>query len=462
MKNLTKTLPVIVLLFALLCACNKAENLDEQKDYILIKAIKSAHNQSLDEIDVDDLENYAAICEEKGARGKYCLANALIGYKLYFRSDFDKSMIHLKKAEANLEYCDSIASFVYGYISNVASTTDTTLALIYVDKAIDKSIKYNDSKRLPYFYLNKSLLLEGDSANFYLQKSLELFDDWGDKIARCRYANEHYCSMELDSVVAYILPYYDSISFTGYAVTLAEVYLKKGELDSAMMYIDRIKTKKNLKELYCKYNSELAEVRGDYKEAYEWREKAYNQLAEDSKFMLNQRLGAINGEYDLLNAELQNEKRRVRMMRVYNVVLVVLLALLCVALVLVKRYRRDIDVKEIDIAKRKERFNALFEIHKSDYKLNKGNAMTEAMQNLEKLHEAFPTLTRTEVTIIWLLFMNCSTDSICETLNITHNYYYQRKSAIYRALNIKGKGAEKALERIVREFIFLEEEEKKS
>ena len=65
----------------------------------------------------------------------------------------------------------------------------------------------------------------------------------------------------------------------------------------------------------------------NYKEAYEWREMAHNQLSEDYKFMMNQRLGAINAEYDLLNAELQNEKRRVRMMGVYNVILVVLVAL---------------------------------------------------------------------------------------------------------------------------------------
>jgi hypothetical protein len=459
MRNLIKALFTFVLLFVLLCACNKAEKLDEQKDYILIKAIKSAQNQSLVDIDVDDLGNYASICEQKGARGKYCLANALIGYKLYFEKDFDKSIIHLKKAEANLEYCDSIASFVYGYISNVASTTDTILALIYIDKAINKSIEYNDLKRLPYFYLNKSLLLQGDSAKFYLQKSLDLFDEWGDKIAKCRYANKHYYSMELDSVVAYILPYYDSISFTGYAVTLAEIYLKKGDIDSAQIYIDRIKAKKNLKELYYKYNSELVAIRGDYKEAYEWREMAHNQLSEDYKFMMNQRLGAINAEYDLLNVELQNEKKRVRLMGVYNVILVVLVALLIVAMVLMKRYKRDINVMEIDIAKRKERFNVLFEKHKSDYKLDKGSVMTDAMRNLEKLHGAYPTLTRTEVAIIWLLFMKCSTDSICEMLNITQNYYYQRKSAIYRTFGIRGKDeGEAAIERIVREYLFLNEE----
>ena len=84
MKNLIKTLLSFVLFFALLCACNKAEKLDEQKDYTLIKAIKSAKNQSLEDIDIDDLENYASICENKGEKGKCCLANALIGYKLYF------------------------------------------------------------------------------------------------------------------------------------------------------------------------------------------------------------------------------------------------------------------------------------------------------------------------------------------------------------------------------------------
>ena len=142
------------------------------------------------------------------------------------------------------------------------------------------------------------------------------------------------------------------------------------------------------------------------------------------------------------------------MMRVYNVILVVLLALLSVAFVFLKRYKRDIIEKDIDIVKHKERFNALFEKHKSDYNLDRGTVMTEAMQNLERLHEAYSSLTRTDVSITWLLFMNCSTDKICELLNITHNYYYQRKSAIYRTLKIKGKDSGgKAIEKVVRQYL---------
>ena len=462
MRITAKNLVVVLFALVALFACRNKDVLDGQRDYALIKAMESARNQSDEDIDVEALEEHALAYEKNNEKGKCCITNALIGYKLYYECDYDKSLIYFKRAEQYLDYCDSIASFVYGFIADNLSTTDTVSALKYRNKAIMKDLEYENLRRLPYSYLDKALLLKGDSAEFYLQKSLDLFDDWGDIFAKSKYAKWHLEEMEVDSVIAYILPYYDSINYTGYASVLAEAYLKKEEVENVQKYVNQLSKYKGTKTDFYYRNSQLLALKGDYKEACKWWDLAYRYNNEEWNFITNQRLGTINGEYDLLNAELQNEKRRVRMMRVYNVVLVVLLALLCVALVLVKRYRRDIDVKEIDIAKRKERFNALFEIHKSDYKLNKGNAMTEAMQNLEKLHEAFPTLTRTEVTIIWLLFMNCSTDSICETLNITHNYYYQRKSAIYRTLNIKGKGAEAALERIVREFIFLEEEEKKS
>ena len=455
MKNSIKALFAFVLLFTLLCACNKSEKLDEQKDYTLIKAIKSAQNQSLDDIDVDDLENYALICEKKGENGKYCLANALIGYKLYFEKDFDKSIIHLKKAEANLEYCDSIASFVYGYISSNFSTTDTLLALKYLDKALLKDLESNNLRRLPYSYLEKACLIKGDSAKFYLHKSMELLDEWGDKMAKCQYAYKHFKEMEPDTIIEYILPYYDSISFTGYASVLANAYLDKGDIDSALVYMSKMGNKKNLQAKLYFYNLRLFTLKGEYVEACQWGEMAYKQLYDECKFMLSQRLGAINAEYDLLNTELQNEKRRVKIMIVYNVVLLVLLVLLSVTFVILKRYKHDNNVKEIDIAKRKERFNVLFEKYKSDYKMDKGEVMTESMQNLEKLHEAYPTLTRTEVAIVWLLFMRYSTDSICDVLNITHNYYYQRKTVIYRTFNIKGKDSENVIDKIVREHIFV-------
>ncbi len=454
MKNSIKTLLVFVCLFAILCACNKKEILDEQRDYALIKAMESARNQSDKNIDIEALEKHALIYEKNNEKGKSCLANALIGYKLYLNYDYDRSMIHLKKAEANLEYCDSISSFVYGLIVRNLSTTDTLLALKYATKALDKNLEYNNLRRLPYSYLDKAILLEGDSSKFYLQKSLKLFDEWGDKVAKSQYAKCHADDMMPDSIIAYMLPCYDSIQFRGHASVLAEAYLKKGDVDNMQRFVEKLLVGKGSKTDFYYRNSQLLTQKGEYKEACDYWEKSFDLLLEESKFMLNQRLGAINAEYDLLNVELQNEKRRVRMMRVYNVILVVLLALLSVAFVFLKRYKRDITEKDIDIVKHKERFNALFEKHKSDYNLDRGTVMTEAMQNLERLHEAYPSLTRTDVSITWLLFMNCSTDKICELLNITHNYYYQRKSAIYRTFKINGKDSGgKAIEKVVRQYL---------
>lgn len=457
MRNSIKALFAFVLFFALLCACNKVEKLDEQKDYTLIKAMKSAENQSIEGIDIDDLENYASICEKKGKKGKYCLANALIGYKLYFQNDFDKSMIHLKKAELNLMYCDTISSFVYSLISKNLSISDTLLALHYANKALNKNIEYNNLKRLPYSYLNMSLFTKGDTANFYLQKSINLFDKNNINMVKAQFARWHSKELNSDTIIQYIKPYYNEIKYVGLARYLADAYIKKNMSDSANLYIEHLSTRNDFKNDYYICKAQVLTLQGKYKEACKWWDLAYNYNNEEWKFITNQRLGAINAEYDLLNAELQNEKRRVRMMMVYNMILVVLVALLCVAFIILKRYKRDIDVKEIDIAKRKERFNTLFEKHREDYKMDKDNVLTEAMRNLEKLHEAYPTLTRTEVAIIWLLFMKCSSDSICEVLNITHNYYYQRKSAIYRTFGIRGKDeGEVAIERIVKEYIFLE------
>ena len=143
MKKLVKFLFLLMLFLS----CRRGEILDSKKDYELIKALNSAHSQRVDGIDVSALENYASICEEKREMGKYCVANALIGYKLYFEQDFNKSMIHLKKSEANLEYCDSVASFVYCYISYNLSTIDTLLALEYINKAINKDIERNNLRR---------------------------------------------------------------------------------------------------------------------------------------------------------------------------------------------------------------------------------------------------------------------------------------------------------------------------
>lgn len=484
---------VAVVALLLFVACGKKEALDPKADFALINAMESARHQSDKGVDVEALETCAALYEKSREMGKVCLCEALIGYKLFADGDFDKSLIHLKRAEKNLQYCDSMSSFVYSYIVSNTKTTDTILALNYAKKALEKDLEYNNLRRLPYSYMDLSLLTKGDSARYYLEKSLEYFDDWGDMIAKCKYAWWHIDELHPDTIIAYAKPYYDTIRFTGYARILSEAYLRKGEPDSALAYIEHVGRGKFFKPDYYYYDSRRLSQLGKYKEASESWERAYYHQKEEFSFLFSQRLSAINGEYDLLNAELENKKERLRIRGIYNVVLLVMMTVLVVAFVAIERYRKnvyslkqnvdsleqnvvvleqevsglesevsgltqEVSDLELEVKKRKERFSALFDEYKKGYNASRKTMMADALANLDELHKAYPELKKTDLTIIWLTFMDCSRDSICDFLNITKKYYYQRKSVIQRVLGLsveEGDTWHKLLDKLVRKYIHL-------
>ena len=458
-------------------SCGKKETLDPEEDYALINAMASARHQSDEGIDIEALEKSIEIYERKGERGKVCLCNAFIGYKLFASDDYDKSMIHLKRAEANLSYCDSVASFVYSMIAANIMTTDTILALSYTKKALAKNLEYNDLRRLPYNYMDLSLLLKGDSARYYLGKSIEYFDDWGDGMAKCKYAWWHIDELHPDTVIAYAKPFYDISPYAGHARILAEAYLRKGEPDSALVYIRHIESHPKFRADASFYDARRLSLLGKYKEASDSWEKAYYQQREEFLFMLSQRLSAINVEYDLLNKEFENQKKVLRIRGIYNVLLLVIIVVLVVTYTIKERYRKSahnlkINVNELEqevtgleqnvgnlereVEKRKERFSALFDEYKKGYNASRESMVADALVNLDELHKVYPELTKTDLTIIWLTFMSCSRDSICDLLNITKKYYYQRKSVIQRILDIslaEGETWHKSLETIVRRYI---------
>ena len=447
---------IVIVVLSVLVSCGKRETLDPQKDYILMRAMESSRNQSDDGIDVEALENCALVYEKNREWGKLCWCDALIGYKLFFEGNYDKSLVYLKKAEANLQYCDSMSSFVYAYIVKNTMTTDTILARHYAQKALEKNLEYRNLRRLPYSYMDMSLLTKGDSARYYLEKSLECFDDWGDKIAKCKYALWHKDELESDTIIAYAKPCYDSIYYAGDARILVDAYLRKGEVDSAEIYIEALGRHKFFKTEYSFYNSRRLLQLGMYEEAARSWEETYYRQREDYLFMLSQRLGAINAEYDLLNVELQRKKEKLRLMGIYNSALMVVMAVMVVAFVVISRYRKNIDGLEKEILQRKERFSTLFEEYRKGYELNRETIFADANMNLEALHVACPTLTKTDMAIIWLMFMNCDKETICSMMNISSRYYYNRKSIIQRTLKIDAKEARavnKEIVKIVRKYI---------
>jgi Sec-independent protein translocase protein TatA len=242
---------------------------------------------------------------------------------------------------------------------------------------------------------------------------------------------------------------------------------------------------------YYYYDSRRLSQLEKYKEASESWEKAYYHQKEEFSFLFSQRLSAINGEYDLLNEELENKKEMLRLRGIYNLLLVVVIVVLVVTYGIKERYRKrarrlkinvnelkqevtgleqevtmmgqnmgdleqEVSCLELDVMKRKERFSALFDEYKKGYNASRETMMADALVNLVELHKAYPELKKTDLTIIWLTFMSCSRDSICDLLNITKKYYYQRKSVIQRILDIslaEGETWHKSLETIVRRYM---------
>lgn len=446
---------ITIIILVIFASCNKKDILDPKKDYALIQAMESSRNQSDKGIDIEALEKNITIYEKRGEKGKTCLCDALIGYKLFANGDFDKSLIHLKKAEANLQYCDSMSSFVYSIIVSNTMTTDTILALNYAHKALKKDLEYNNLRRLPYSYMDLSLLTKGDTAQYYLKKSLEYFNDWGDKIVKSKYAWWHIKELHPDTIIAYAKPCYDSIPYTGHARILAEAYLRKGEPDSAWEYIEHVARGQYLKPDYYFYNSRRLSQLKMYEEANRSWEEAYNLQREDYSFMFNQRLSAINAEYDLLNAELENKKEKLMIMRLYNMVLLIVIGGLIITFVTIIRYRKNIEWLEKNIVKSKERFNTLFEQYKNGYEFNKNTIFTDVKKNLHSLQEDYQKITNTDLIIIWMTFMNSNKDTICNLLNISSKYYNNRRSIIQKELNIQldnSKESKKQIDKLVKKY----------
>ena len=447
---------IAMMILAIGASCDRKEVLDSEKDYALINAMASARNQSDKGIDVEALENCAALYEKSREMGKVCLCDAFIGYKLFFKGDYDKSLIHLKRAEKNLQYCDSVSSFVYSYIMNNIKTTDTILALNYAKKALEKNLEYNNLRRLPYSYLNLSLLTKGDTAHYYLQKGLELFNDEKKIMAKAQFGRFHSRELDADIVIEYVKPYYEIINYVGYARTLIDAYIKKEMIDSVNEYLQHLSTRRDFANDYYYCKAEILTARGDYEEGCKWWKKAYTRNDEEYDFMLSQRLSAINAEYDLLNVELQNQKEKLMMMKVYVMTLLILVIGLLIAIVVIFRYKRNIGVLEVDIERRKERFNTLFERYKDGYVADRNTIFDDVKENLQVLNEDYPKLTNTDLAIVWLVFMNCSRDRICEMLNISSRYYYNRRSIIQKELGIQLDDSEqsrKRIERLIKKYI---------
>lgn len=76
--------------------------------------------------------------------------------------------------------------------------------------------------------------------------------------------------------------------------------------------------------------------------------------------------------------------------------------------------------------------------------------------NLQTMNDDYPKLTKTDLAIVWLIFMNCNRDMVCKMLNISSRYYYNRRSIIQRELKMQiddSRESQKRIEQLVKKYI---------
>ena len=110
----------------------------------------------------------------------------------------------------------------------------------------------------------------------------------------------------------------------------------------------------------------------------------------------------------------------------------------------------------MDIQTRKERHNTLFERYKDGYEVDRDKIFDDVRENLQVLSKDYPKLTKTDLAIVWLVFMDCDRDMMCKMLNISSRYYYNRRSIIQKVLGIQLDDSEvsrRRIERLIKKYI---------
>lgn len=130
-----------------------------------------------------------------------------------------------------------------------------------------------------------------------------------------------------------------------------------------------------------------------------------------------------------------------------------ILALLSIFLII--RHKHKTNILADSIANQKGNFNALLEKYIVLYGMqcDVDSVIRDANELLSALRDEF-SLSKSDVSIIWLLLLSFDKDRICLTLNITEVYYSQRRTKIRKALGFSStRNLENDLKTFVPEYL---------
>ena len=430
---------ILLLIIACLFGCRKNSNIDY--DDIIQGAYKAKTLRNLQSVNLDSLAIVNAVCVEKGDMNGSCICEGVMGFAKFYERDYLGALILLKDAESKLQFCDSMSGFVYHYLSEILATEDSVEALRYINKAIAVSIGQCDTMDLVHAYRQKANIVGVDSAKQYISMASDILiarkDTFQNLLCWSRYAINYYDKLHPDSVIKFVKPLCEIRPYALDQMVLADAYVRKGEVDSAIVYVNLFENHPmfQIDKYYLK--GEIAELRKEvayaatcYKLAYETYDREINEY-------LKLNLSDKNSQYNIQRLRIESQKEK---MALYRAIIILLIALLLIVLILIvlyfviKRYRDRIGVMNMKQDNNQRAYNSLLSQYVSKYSknINRETIVFESNNVLAKVKDLYPALTKTDIAIIWLLYLKKDKRFITNIMSITDAYYFQRRTIIYR------------------------------
>lgn len=434
-----KKICVLLLIIASLFGCQNNSNVNY--DYIIHNAYKAKLFRNLQLVNLDSLAIVNAVCIEKGDMSSSCICEGVMGFAKFYERDYLGALILLKDAESKLQFCDSMSGFVYHYLSEILATEDSVEALRYINKAIAVSIEQCDTMDLVHAYRQKANIVGVDSAKQYISVASDILiarkDTFQNMLCWSRYAINYYDKLHPDSVIKFVKPLCEIRPYALDQMVLADAYIRKGEVDSAIVFVSLFENhpmfqidKYYLKGKIAELQNENAYAAVCYKLAYETYDREINRY-------LKLNLSDKNSQYNIQQLKIESQKEKMALYKAMIILLIVLLLIVLVLIVLyfvIKKYRDKIGLMNIKQDNNQKAYNSLLNQYVTKYSknINRETIVFESNNVLSKVKDLYPALTKTDIAIIWLLYLKKDKKFITNIMSVTDAYYFQRRTIIYR------------------------------
>ena len=457
--TLKKSIFIAIVLFFVACGNKQRVNV-EIADIVLSALYDKVVSMDYANISLSQVDSLIDVYASVGDDRREAVGRLIKGAKLYSINDDSGAIDELKIAEQNIANEDEMAGRLYYYLSRVLSVDNPYQSSYYAKSLVAWADSRKDFHLLAFGYkLLMNLETNIDSAAIYRNKAVNNFVLQGDTLmaekTNARFAIKFINHLEPASAVNMILPFYNRVSYVRDADALATVYLVNNQADSALIYIERLRSAKGFEFQYYNNMAVYYSQKGDFEKALAVYDSAFNIYQQQARQILDEQIALVNGEYDKKLYDQQIELHRYRTILLSLVF--VLLAIGAIALIIwlvriiqrnrlknmeLKQAKEVLEVKNeelVDITKKQtQKLYAVSDVCKNTYAsivlANPDMVKVISRSLYENLNATYPQLSNMDFTYMFLDFIGLNSKEICTILCVQEGTYYCRRSAIKKKL----------------------------